>query len=404
MRILIITNLYPPHFLGGYELLCAQVVRGLSARGHVVEVLTSVHGGAGPDQVDGVQIRRVLTVLPDFARPPQHAYGDRLRVTRANRAATVNAIAAAAPDLIFLWSQLRITAGPAHAAQTSGRCLVYTFNDENFAGYVARQWRPRLRTLVRCLLDRTVGRGTTLFGLALATTTCISRCTRDHLVAAGVPIAGSAVIYQGIPIERFPCKSDPGALRTPLHVLYVGQLHDFKGVHHLIEAAALLAARHGPGWCTLSIVGDGPAGYLQRLRSLVPAGMVVDFPGRITGEALAAVYRAHDVFIFPSVVAEGFGLTFLEAMASGLPVISTTSGGQGECLVDGENCLTFPVGDAAALAGQLQRLAGDGALAMRLAAAGRRMVEERFTLDRYIDEIDALLRRAQDAGRLRKRT
>ena len=87
------------------------------------------------------------------------------------------------------------------------------------------------------------------------------------------------------------------------------------------------------------------------------------------------------------------GLTHLEAMASGTPVASTADGGQAEFLEHDGNALVFPKGDAAALAAALARLLDDGALRTRLAREARAMVENRFTMRRYVDDLEALLAR-----------
>jgi glycosyltransferase involved in cell wall biosynthesis len=118
------------------------------------------------------------------------------------------------------------------------------------------------------------------------------------------------------------------------------------------------------------------------------AGVACAFLGRVPREELPAVYRAHDVLAFPSTWREPFGLTHLEAMASGLPVVSTLAGGQREFLVPGENCLAFETEDAAGLADALDRLRVDLSLGPRLAEAGMRLVRDRFTLARYVDDLE----------------
>jgi glycosyltransferase involved in cell wall biosynthesis len=88
---------------------------------------------------------------------------------------------------------------------------------------------------------------------------------------------------------------------------------------------------------------------------------------------LPDVYASADAVLFPVSWDEPFGLVPLEAMAVGRPVVATGAGGSGEYLRNGENCLIFsPADDAAALAGAVKRLAGDGDLRQRLRAGGAR--------------------------------
>ena len=91
---------------------------------------------------------------------------------------------------------------------------------------------------------------------------------------------------------------------------------------------------------------------------------------------------------------EPFARVVLEAMASGLAVVATLTGGTGEIVHEGETGLTFAAGDSAALARQLRRLALDDGLRCRLASCGQQRVLERYTLEQMVDQIELLLRAA----------
>jgi glycosyltransferase involved in cell wall biosynthesis len=91
-------------------------------------------------------------------------------------------------------------------------------------------------------------------------------------------------------------------------------------------------------------------------------------------------YRDHDVLVFPSVGTERFPLVILEAMASGLAVVTTLTGGHDEFLKDGYNCLVCRTGDARHLSEQLRTLARDSGLRARIAAAGMMTVRQNFDL------------------------
>ena len=99
--------------------------------------------------------------------------------------------------------------------------------------------------------------------------------------------------------------------------------------------------------------------------------------------------NAMDIFVLPS-YSEGMSLALLEAMAAGLPVIATAVGGTPEVVTDGENGLLIPPRDAEALAGALERLLADPALAQHLGANARAHVREHFSLDRLGREINRI--------------
>lgn len=399
MKITILSNLYPPHVLGGYEILCEQVCRLLAERGHRISVLTTDHRNRGIafQQHEGAVFRDLQLFRP-FDQPAKADRWARFKTEAANHHRTRAILEIERPGLVFVWSQLRMTVGPARAAQEAGYPTVFTFNDEHPAAFLPASfgWMPK--RLAAWLLDRTVLRRATWAGMKLDVTTCISRLLKNNLVRAGMPIEHSHVIYQGIPIENFPRRDSlfTAPLTSP-RLLYAGQLHAYKGVHTLIEAAHRLAAGGGFSGVAVSIAGDGPVEYRQRLEKLATEGRArIEFLGRRPHGELAALYRNHDIFVFPSVWQEPFGLTHLEAMASGTPVVSTADGGHGEFLEDGANALVFPKEDAESLAERLKRLLTVPGLASGLAETARRMVEQRFTLRRYVDDLESLLKQAAE--------
>ncbi len=387
MRILIISNLFPPHVLGGYEILCGQVVSYLKARGHEVHVLTSDFR----DGTNGEDVTRSLKVYQDFDKPASFMRGERIHTARHNWKETMKLLREREFDVAFIWSLLRLTPASAHALQRFGLPTVYTFNDENIMSFSYHRFSPSAKKAVHSLLDRLFPL-TTLRGLDLTRTTSISRILKRNLLAKGLPVQNSRVIYQGIPVETFPLKKNPGVMKSPVRILYVGQLHSYKGVHTIIEALTLMVNGKHPVPCSLTIVGKGTPEYTQSLKEKASrAPFDVEFRGLVAHDDLPAVYRQMDIFIFPSIWEEPFGLTHLEAMASGLPVISTVNGGQGEFLIEGENALTFTPDDPVSLCEQVERLTGDQELYARLCENGRKTVEEHFSFERYVNDLEEFL-------------
>jgi len=190
----------------------------------------------------------------------------------------------------------------------------------------------------------------------------------------------------GTPGERERFRERAGAGPDTFLVLTVGGIEPRKGSVTLLEAMADLAARAGGRRPVLAVVGghtffDYRAYRDSALARLPELGLVegrdILLLGTVSEADLGAWYRAADAFAFPS-VKEGFGLVVLEALAAGLPVVASDIPVFAEYLEDGESALLVPPGDGAALAGALQKLAGDPELRRRLAAGGRPLVE-RFT-------------------------
>ncbi len=393
MKILIVTNLFPPHVLGGYEILCHQVVQTLKQRGHEITVLTSNEGNL--DSSDDVL--RKLKVFQSFDRKVEGSMRkDKLRTYRHNKSVMRQVLAADSYDVIFHWSMLRLTTAAAIVAEQSSIPVVYTFNDEHPSGYLPSPIGRSIRSLARWALDATIFRTLTNRSLRFTHTTCISRILKQNLIKAGMPIQSSEIIYQGIPLQQFPKREQDRDGKNPLKVLYAGQLHQYKGVHTLLQALALIDSES----YEISIAGAGTPEYEQELHQLAAKLPVkVQFLGKVPHQGMSAIYQAHDVLVFPSIWPEPFGLTHLEAMASGLAVISTVNGGQGEFLQEGVNALTFDPSDASQLARQLKRLASDEKLFQNLVQEGRRTVENGFSFSRYVDDLEALLNKAREQQR-----
>ncbi|MBF0543795.1 MAG: glycosyltransferase family 4 protein [Candidatus Riflebacteria bacterium] len=389
MKILFISNLYPPHYLGGYEILCSQVIKEMQLLGHETIVLTSNHGLQTQDSIPG--IHRLLSVYPPFGKPPDISRFRRFSQSRLNQKKTENIISSDNFDAIFVWSQLRLSLGPARAAEKSGLPVFFTFNDDHLAGYLPARFCPTPLGIAKYLRDRLIFEEITTTGLKFENTTCISQTLKDNLLARGLQISDSRVIFQGIPVELFPQKDDPGSLHSPLRLLYVGQLHEYKGVHIFLEGAARFA-RKNAHQIEIKIAGEGPEEYKNRLAELAKEidGRVI-FLGRIPHSELPQLYRESDIFVFPSLWKEPFGLTHLEAIASGIPVISTNDGGHGEFLKDRENCLIFEKGNSAQLSEKILELSSNKDLRNSVILTARETVEKDFSLKRYSADLEKFI-------------
>ncbi len=165
-----------------------------------------------------------------------------------------------------------------------------------------------------------------------------------------------------------------------------------KGQEVLVEAVHGLKGRGRRTRCV--IVGapfPGNEQHLSALRRLVAERGLEDdvvFAGEIAD--VRPAYAAMDVLVLPSAEPEPFGGVVMEAMAMGVPVIATAIGGSVEQVAEGETGFLVPPGDAGALADRIERLIDTPELRQRLAAAGPRRIEERFSLDEMVNRMTAL--------------
>jgi glycosyltransferase involved in cell wall biosynthesis len=188
--------------------------------------------------------------------------------------------------------------------------------------------------------------------------------------------------YLGVDADRFR----PGPTRSPgpASIVAVARLGPTKGLEILIAAAAKLARSGRP--FRVRILGDGPlrADLEARVRA-VGAQDYVRLEGTVSREAVARTLAGATVFALPCTVLgggrhDGLPVAILEAMAAGLPVVTTAVGGIPEAIVSGVNGRLVRPGDSSALRLALAELLDDHALRRRLGAAARNSVLERFQL------------------------
>ncbi len=248
----------------------------------------------------------------------------------------------------------------------------------------------RMRGLKCWLVSQTYRRHDAVVG--------VSRGVKEDLVSMFPPLRGKVrTIYNGVPLDDVreqsaaasrPAPADAGA---PYHVVAVGRLEAVKDYATLIDAAALL---DDPG-IHFTILGEGSEhGALQKRIDARPSRSPVTLAGHIDNPF--PVIASAGAFALTS-VRESFGNVLVEALCLGVPVISTDCPhGPAEILDAGRYGLLVPVGDAAALAAAVRRLAYDGDMRERLAADGPGRADA-FSLERHcrdvIDLFQPLMRR-----------
>lgn len=189
------------------------------------------------------------------------------------------------------------------------------------------------------------------------------------------------LVPNAIEVERFPYRAPRRPADRTLRIAAVGRLVEKKGFRVLLDALAAL--RDGGVDARLTLAGDGElAPDLRRQTARLGLSDRVRMPGPLPQDEVSELLRASDVFVAPCIVgsdgnADGLPTVLLEAMATGVPCVSTSVTGIPEVVVDGETGIVCPPGDALALAHALRRIAEGEADVAALSAAARELVERR---------------------------
>ena len=404
MRILFLSNFFPPARTGGYTQWCHEVAERLTGRGHTIGVLTSCFEleKVPPGEKN---IYRLLHLEGDLAYyKPLHFFTRWKKQHRENLLFLEHTVKDFATDLIFVWGMWALSkALPALAEQLLPGRVVYYLSDYwlSASDMHTTYWQsPALhrpmqapkRVLSKVAMSMLAKERQP--DLKLEQVICVSARVRDLLVEAGLPIQHAHIVHGGTDMERFRDVRKRDYRSGLLKLLYAGQLVRHKGVHTAIEAMARLVNERKINQITLTLVGSGHPAYEAFLRDLVERAHLSDFVTfhkPVSKDKMPAILEQFDVLIFPSIYEEPLARTTQEAMASGLVVVGTTTGGTGEILRDGETGFTFAPEDADGLAEQVSRLITDPDLRCRLAEAGRETVLANFTLDKMVKEIEAYL-------------
>lgn len=401
MKVLFVTNLYPPNVLGGYERLCFSVAEAFAARGHEVGVLTTGYGGKHADYTNQ-NIWRSLTLLategniyqPFAASPEVRAAINDHNLQEVRRVADDFA-----PDVVFVWN-LYFLDGSLLAAidERYGDRTTYFLTDNWLISFFAPDFLHRYFTQVvfgTSVLEVVVPEGepTRLRGRAMFG----SRFMERLYTASGLQFARSDVIHNGVTLSEiaesryrdrlFPLR------HHELRLLYAGRVVDIKGIHVILAALPSVIRAFPETSVTLDIVGEAAdSEYLARLKKIIADGGLeanVRFKEPVKAEALFDLFQDYDIYLFTSLY-EPFALTLIHALHAGIPTIASAVGGNTEIIEDLETGLLYENNSPEQLASLIHMLRRRPILRKRLSRRGRE-VAWRFTFDRMVARIEKTL-------------
>jgi len=434
MRILVVSNLYPPHHQGGYELRCAQIAEHLQRRGHTIRVVASSYQIRGTrhsvsvceDLVNGVPVSRFLRQHRlDPWQPGGRRYNAGV-ITRQLRDISrfAKILDDFKPDVVSWWNLEGVTKAILQLPHQRGipsvhwiddNWMIREFGAEGEAdlplwhNFWTVNWGPRLgRPAVRAVLapyERRVnkqGIPTRSFRIPPAHLCFVSEFLRYMHRQAGLDVTGSDVIYGGVSPERFfSARNIESYAQGPLRLLYAGYLDQRRGLHTIVEALSLVSSEQRDRM-HLSIAQGGPAEPDEYVDSVTARIAKLDlsrhitFLGRVSHDAMPRIYAEHDVLVFASSRNEGMPMVMMEAMCAGCAVPNTGSGGSIE-LAERAGTPIFPKEHPFALSRLLSALERDRARVADIALRGQQTVLRDFTIDRMLQQAEDLIVRV--AGR-----
>jgi glycosyltransferase involved in cell wall biosynthesis len=418
MRILVISNLYPPVVRGGYEVECSGVVAHLRERGDDVLVLTSALERELAPAAEA-RVSRELAFLSPDRRGAVRAPLASVRAARVARELARDLC----PDLVYVWNGSQIPQAAIAALAQEGLPLAYRvcehwfgrlWSDDQFMRHLQSgdrglrwAWGAGLRVLNRHpALRLTASPGTDGSGEAAA-------AGSGEAAAAGVPAAAiaphrAAISWNSETIRRLAGTPPPvaGVLERVIHstsirapqlealerrpaprptIAFLGRISSEKGADVALHALARLGAVDG-AQPEMVLAGPENPGFRRELDALAAELGVTDrvrFRGPLQTEGLVELLARAHALVIPSVWQDPFPLVCIEGALARVPVVASDIGGIPECLAHGEHALLFPPGDAGACAAALaETLRDHEATAARVARAFQR--GRHFSYEAYL--------------------
>lgn len=374
LSVVIVTNLFPPQELGGYGRMMWEFAHGLIARGHRVRIVTSDVGefGKGPtaDEVTMEQhVSRTLRLAGTWVGGRAAPISDRVEVAR----------------------RMRDNAARLQAVVTECRAdLILAGNLDFLSPSLVRPLLEKRIPVLHAVANANPGYGPS--EQPTESHYWIAGCSdwnADVIKQAGYKPGRLETLYPGARVDRFFRLFLPDTAR--LRICYASLMLPYKGADTLVHALAHL---HEAGVdFTAEIAGDAPdAKFLAEMREFVRArGMEekVRFTGFLDRRGLAALFARSNVLVFPSRFQEPFGISQVEALAAGLVVVSSGTGGAREIIRDRIDGLLFKAGDDRDLGKKLLGLANQPEQMARLQRQGQARATT-YAVENSVRKIEAL--------------
>ncbi|HEX9784206.1 MAG TPA: glycosyltransferase [Opitutaceae bacterium] len=402
MKLLHITNFYPPYAVGQAERQCRLVVNELAARGHFNRVLTSTYSLPNiPDRE-----RFVGRVLRLGLRTTPGSYSPLIWAERLNRRALLDELEEVYSDVVVFWGMAGLSNSLIWEAQRSGVCVVLAVLDhwprmrlredpwmQWWTGSLALPQRILRRMMRALLVDRLVLAQYPVRAMTdLPTDTAFyaSRALRDSIRSSGFSVGDSPIIPYCVGRDEIP--GQPQRRDELRRLLWIGHLDTDRDPMTAIQAIQEL--RHsGQLQFTLDIFGRGEVAFEGRLHDYVRDAQL---GGAVTVrhasvEEMVSLFPTYDIFLFSARYPEPFPMGILRAMAARLPVVSTLEGSCADLLSPGENCAAFRTGDPVECASKIRALAANRGLVDRIAENAYRDVLDNYSAVIVAGRIEKLL-------------
>lgn len=381
-RILVITNIFPPQELGGYGRTMLDFSTLLAERGHEVRVLTSDTSYLGEITIEEPHVARDLELFGRWKNGIAESFpeDEALPISIRDGEIVIAHIDQFQPDLVLLGNM-------------------------DFIGWhIIQEVEKREIPMIHRLGNKSPGYDPRFipdhhyYRLA----TC-SGWLRDEIWRNGYRLPKIDVVYPSGKVHHYFRENLP-ELPNELRIAFAGIVQQYKGPQILLKALFVLRELGIPFTATFAGTTTNEEFYNSLVSLVESAGMSdnIHFVGFLDRDQLRDMFWEHTVYVQPSIFEEPFGISHVEAMASGVTTVTSGTGGSKEIVTDGISGLHFKTEDAASLAEQLRYLYENPTEMDRLRRAGQEKVMKRFDNIRSVDRLEEIFAELLSEKKMRK--
>ncbi|SFV70068.1 Glycosyltransferase [hydrothermal vent metagenome] len=365
MKILTVTNYYPPYFIGGYEIACKETMDFLKDKGHDVMVITSDY--IKNEDEDKNIIRKMKYSKPSRIQKKINEY--------KNYKILQKHIQQFKPDLVYFWSLRGLGINMIKAVEEKSIPKVFEIGDFWMYGYTQPSFKKKIISLLPF-----IGRKK----LNISPAICVSKWVQKEMKT----VYNSEITYVS-PNATFIPKVVLQKT-SPIKFIFIGRLDKAKGLDIAIEALLKFAKKYPESPFTFDIYGNGDAHFIQECKLLcTPIQSKVNFKGQVNLKR--EMYTDASILLMPTRVREAFGLVIIEAMAYKCAVIATNAYGPSEIITHEENGLLFKPEDYNDLFHNIEKLYFDRGLLKRLQDNGYNDVSKNYSLTSVKSKVEKIL-------------
>jgi len=374
LKILVVSNLYPPQVIGGYERAIADYARLLHYRGHTVIVLTTNAEGLPTEdknsESEPIVVRRCLSLCGAWTNQgPQWFPLEQVAAnTLQNHHTLAQELRSFQPDVCLAGNMDFLGVQPLEQILAAGIPIAhYVMNSQ--PGY-SFEFAPH-SSLYRYIT--------------------VSDWIRQGLQEQGYPVDTAQTIYPGAEVEEFYQAELPP--REQLRIVYASLVMHYKGADVLVEALNLLHAA-GVNFTATIAGGSLTPGFVQALHDFIESeGLqeTIRFTGVLSRQELKQLYQTNNVWVLPSRFQEPFSIGLIEAMVAGLTIVASNTGGSPEAVEHGETGFIFESENSLELADILSSIPRHPAEWEAITRQGQQRALSKFGRTNTMEQLESVL-------------